>query len=102
MVKDRLSLHSLLVSILGKPYVYFQPPATIKMNYPCIVYKLDDMEGIHANDRRYLNTKRYLVTVVDKDPDTLIPEKILELPYSSFDDHFINDNLNHYICSLYY
>lgn len=102
MVRDRLSLHSLLVDILGAPYVYFQPPPSIKMSYPCIIYKLADIEAEHANDKRYFNMKRYLVTVVDEDPDTLIPEKILELMYSAFNEHFIADNLNHYICSLYY
>lgn len=102
MAKDRLSLHNQLCTILGSTNVYFQPPATIKMNYPCIIYKLDDVEGVHANGRRYLGTKRYLVTVVDKDPDTIIPDKILNLPYCSFEDHFVADNLNHYICSLHY
>jgi hypothetical protein len=102
MVQDRLSLHNLFLAILGLPYVYFQPPSTLKMQYPCIIYKLDDIEGVHANDKRYLNMKRYLVTVVDMDPDTIIPDKILTLPYCSFEDHFVADNLNHYVCSLYY
>lgn len=102
MANDRLSLHSLLVSILGSPNVYFQPPPTVKMNYPCIVYKLDEMEAMYADDRRYFNSKRYLVTVVDKNPDTKTPDKILELRYCSFESHFIAENLNHYVCSLYY
>lgn len=102
MAKDRLSLHSLLVSVLGSPHVYFQPPATIKMSYPCIIYKLDDMEKVYANDKRYFNRKRYFVTVVDKNPDTKIPDKLLDVDYTSFEDHFVIDNLNHYMCSLYY
>lgn len=72
------------------------------MDYPCIIYKLDDVEGVHANDKRYWYMKRYLVTVVDKDPDTLTPDKILALPYCAFETHFVAENLNHYICSLYY
>ena len=102
MAKDRLSLHSLLGTMLQIPNVYFQPPATITMKYPCIIYKLDNIDATHANDKKYFNAKRYLVTVVDKDPDTIIPSKILELPYSSFDKMFVSDNLNHYVCSLYY
>ena len=102
MVKNRLSLHSLLVTLLGSSKVYFQPPSTVKLEYPCIIYKLDEVEAIHADDKRYLNTKRYLITTIDKNPDTLIPDKLLELRYCSFDSHFIVDNLNHYICSLYY
>lgn len=102
MVKDRLSLHNQLVSLLESDNVYFQPPASIILKFPCIIYKLDAMEGVHANGRRYLGTKRYLVTVVDRNPDTLIPDKILNLPYSTFEDHLAIDNLNHYICSLHW
>ena len=102
MAKDRLSLHAVLVNVLGSSKVYFQPPATIKMDYPCIVYKLDAVDAIHADDFRYLNSKRYLITVIDADPDTILPDKLLKLRYCSFDSHFISNNLNHYIHSLYY
>lgn len=102
MAKDRIVLHNQLMAILGSSKVYFQPPATLKMDYPCIVYKLDDVDDSHANDKRYLTMKRYLVTAIDKDPDTLIPDKVLALPYCSFETAFVVDNLNHYICSLYY
>lgn len=102
MVRDRLKLHSLLCEILGTERVYFQPPSTIRMDYPCIIYKLAKMDGSHANDKRYLNTKRYLITVVDEDPDSIYPDKIFNLPYCSFEDHFAADSLNHYIYSLYY
>ena len=102
MGKDRLSLHNKLLTVLGSTNVFFQPPASIVLKYPCIVYKLDAIEGTHANGTRYLGTKRYLVTIIDKNPDTLLPDKILELPYSTFEDHFAIDNLNHYICSLHW
>ena len=102
MAKDRLSLHSLLSSILNTTNVYFQPPSTITMKYPCIIYKLDKIDATHANDKKYFNAKRYLITVVDKDPDTIIPSKILELPFSEFEKTFVVENLNHYVCSLYY
>lgn len=100
MAKDRLYLHDQLIGILGSSKVYFQQPTM--MSYPCIVYKLDDIEAVHANDKQYWNMKRYLVTVIDKDPDTLIPDKLLTLPYCSFETYFVANNLNHYIYSIYY
>lgn len=102
MAKDRLSLHTQLIAVLGSTNVYFQPPASLVLKYPCIIYKLDDVQGVHANGKRYLGTKRYLITVVDKNPDTLIYDKVLELPYCAFETYFVADNLNHYICSLHY
>ena len=102
MAKDRLSLHNQLLSILGSANVYFQPPTSIVLKYPCIIYKLDAMKNVHADDKRYLGNKSYLVTVVDKNPDTTLYEKILDLPYSALESSFTKDGLNHYICSLYW
>lgn len=102
MVRDRLELHNILLDILGLPYVYFQAPESYRLDFPCIMYKLGEIDSIHANDKRYLNMKRYLVTIVDEDPDSEIPDKLLELPYCKFEDHFAKDDLNHYIFSLYY
>ena len=57
MAKDRLSLHEKLIAILGYPNVYFQPPPTLVLKYPCIIYKLDDISTFHANDKKYWNCK---------------------------------------------
>ena len=102
MAKDRLTLHEQLLTILGSTNVWFQPPSTVILKYPCIIYKLDGIDPKYANDKKYLSMKRYLITVVDRNPDTIIHEKVLELPYSDFETTFAKDNLNHYICSLYW
>ena len=100
MGKDRSSLHNTLLLITSN--VYFQPPASLVMKYPCIIYKMDDILDTHANDKRYLSSKRYLITVVDRNPDTILYEKVLELPYSKFETTFVKDNLYQHICSLYW
>jgi hypothetical protein len=102
MAKDRLSLQTELEGILGSTNVYYQPPASLKLKYPCIIYKLDKITGVKANNKKYLGTKRYLITVVDRDPNTLIADRVLDLEYSTFENYFVVDNLNHYICSLHW
>lgn len=99
-MNDRIALHEKLVDILGSNYVYFQPPESIRMTYPCIVYQLDAIRTRHANDEPYTNTKRYQVTVIDKDPDSEIPDRMLSLPYCGFSRFFIHDNLNHWVFTL--
>ena len=37
-MRSQSSLHNILLN-LGITNVYFQPPATKKMEYPCILYK---------------------------------------------------------------
>lgn len=98
----RLELQELLEHILGSSNVYFQPPATVKMNYPAIVYNRDAQDSKFAGNLPYSLTKRYEVTVIDRDPDSYIPDRVAALPMSSFSRHFVVDNLNHDIYALYF
>lgn len=102
MAQTRVELHSKLVAILGSEYVYFQPPSTVKMKYPCIIYKRDEQDTKFANNRLYMGMQRYSVTVVDPDPDSLIPSKLMALRYCSFVTHYPADNLNHDVYTLYF
>ena len=98
----RLELHAVLIDILGSGNVYFQPPPTVQMQYPCIVYKRDDERVNHADNKPYNRRKRYQIMVIDKDPDSDIPDEIAELPLCGFDRFYTADNLNHYIYNLFF
>ncbi len=102
MALSRLDLHEILCEILGSCYVYFQPPESIKLNYPCIVYSKEQKNASHADDRKYITKNRYTVTIIDRNPDSDLPDKLEELPYCSSDRNFVADNLNHFVYSLYY
>lgn len=99
---SRLELHPILKEILESDYVYFQPPESVKMVYPCIVYALNTINTKFANNNSYLNTKSYMVTVIDQDPDSKIPDKLLSLPMCGFNRFYISDNLNHWSFTLYF
>lgn len=99
---SRLDLQALLENLLGSRNVYFQPPESIKINYPAIVYGLDDIENIHADDRVYLSKKRYWVTVIEKNPDSKLVDKVACIPTCRFDRHYTSENLNNWRFSLYY
>lgn len=98
----RLKLQTILEKVLGSRNVYFQPPATIQMKYPCIVYELSSMDIRHANDDPYIHRRRYKITVVDRNPDSDIPNRISMLRTVSFDRHYTQDNLHHFVFNLYY
>lgn len=98
----RLELQTKLEELLGCRHVYYQPPNSIKMEYPAIVYSKGSIDGIHANDNKYQKNTRYEITVIDRLPDNSVIEKILELPYSSYDRNYKSDNLNHDVLTLYY
>lgn len=97
----RLRLQSMLESILGSRNVYFQPPASITMNYPCIVYNFTGVYATQADNSKYLKSDAYDVTVITKDPVfDEVNEALLEIPYCRFSRHFVNDNLHHFSYSL--
>jgi hypothetical protein len=97
---SRLELQTLLETITEN--VYFQPPTDGEMKYPCILYRRDNSQTAYAGNEKYLHTKRYQVTVVDRNPDTDLPDKVEELPFCSFDRYFPADNLNHYVFTLFF
>ncbi len=100
---ERLTLQTDLETILGSRNVYFQPPASVRLNYPGIVYKLVGMDAMHANDMMYRGTKRYELIVIDYDPDSQIFREILShFPMCSFDRTYVADNLNHWVLTLYH
>lgn len=96
----RLELHEILCEALGSRNVYFQPPESIKMKYPAIVYSRSDISNTYADDTSYLTSKEYLITVIDKDPDSEIPDRISKLPLCRFDRHYTADNLNHDVFTI--
>lgn len=99
---SRIELQSLFEEILETKNVYFQPPESIKIKYPCIIYHLANEDKLYADNNPYSRTKMYTVTVIDKNPDSLIPDKIGDLPMSSFDRFFTSNNLNHFVYRLYF
>lgn len=101
-------LESLLVSDVarmddGSLAIVFQPPETIKLRYPCVIYEIDDRSFRHADDRTYQLRPRYSVTVIDPDPDSQIANKIqMHFSMCRPERRYTADNLYHDSLSLYY
>lgn len=98
----RLELHDLLLDLLGSECVYFQEPPNTGMGYPAIVYALDSAKTIFADGTPYVIGDRYQVTVIDSDPDSLIPGKVRLLPMCLFAQRYVANNLNHSVYNLYF
>lgn len=99
---SRLQLQALLEELLGSRNVYFQPSASVFIQYPAIVYSLYDIQNTHANNGVYTQEFAYQLTVIDENPDSEIVKKVSRLPKCSFDRHFTSDNLNHDVFTLYF
>lgn len=99
----RLQLHEKFCEILGTRNVYFQPPASVKLQYNCIVYKVSNRNDIRADNKQYRNLTAYEVKFIYHDPDSEIPEIIMHsFDYVMHDNTFVVDNLHHDVFTIYY
>ena len=104
----RLKLHNILCTILSCPVqglecrAYFQPPSSVKMKYPAIVYALNDIDNAFADNMVYLSARKYSVTVIDSDPDSSLVGKVASMSTSKFNRHYTKDNLNHDVFEIFF
>jgi len=97
---QRLEFHNILRTLADN--VYFQPPENIQIQYPCIVYKRDTAITEFADNLPHMSSIGYEVTIIDRDPDSLILGKVSALPMCLFDRHFVADSLNHDVFKIHW
>ncbi len=97
---QRSELHDLLETLA--PNVYFQPPPTLAMSYPCIVYQRDYILDQHADNEPYSSVKRYQVTVLARDPDNTIVDAVKRLAMCTYDRFFTANGLNHDVFKVFF
>ena len=102
MAQPRSELHARLEAIPGVNDAWFQEDATKTLNYPVIVYARDDSFSLYADNIKYFFKKRYTVTVIDRNPDSPIPDLVEALPFTTFDRFYVKDGLNHFVFNLYF
>ena len=102
-MNNRIQLQKDLEKLKNVKKVYFQPPASKKLVYPCIIYSLARPRDFFGDNRRYIWKPQYTLIIVDPNPDSEIYLEILnEFPYASFDRRYSSNNLYHYVLNLYY
>lgn len=100
---DRLELQSEFEDFLGSRNVYYRPPESVRMNYPAIRYSRNGSSLAHANNRVYLNTRRYDGVIIDPNPDSALPDLMLDrFPMCTFSKAYSTNNLHHFPFTIYY
>ena len=96
----RLELHDILLAIC--PNVYFQPPESQNLTYPCIKYEYSDMATKHANNKPYMLMDQYTITLLSRNVEDIMRKQIAKLERARFSRNFKVDGLNHDRFTLYY
>ena len=102
MSKPRVDLHRILEDIVGTKHVYFQPPDGLKIEYPAIIYKLNDIENASADNLVYTQKNAYQIIVIDQNPDSEISKRVSKLQSCQMMSAYSSDRLNHFVYNLYF
>lgn len=97
----RIKASEMLHDILGSNNVYYEPPESVKMKYPAIVYQRMKIDTVSADNRKYHVYDRYQVTYIRKSADDTVVDRILELPACEHVREFKSNDLYHDVFTLY-
>ena len=99
----RTELHEVLCGLLGNRRAYYQPPESIRLSYPCIVYSEKIPSILHADNRPYKTDRCYKITLISGDPDEPLRFNLEQLPMiRMLTEPYTSDNLHHFVYQLYY
>lgn len=102
MNDSRIKLSNTLHSILRNDNIYYQPPESVKLKYPCIIYSRSDINATKADNINYHNSYFYNIILISKTVDPAEISSLMSLPGISFDRMYISDNLYHYVFTIFY
>lgn len=102
-MSNRLILEEKLRGILGNDNVYFQPPSSIKLHYPCIIFELTRTNVARADNTAYklineYHLKHLFRSLKNEKKDALLSEFMM----ISHDNRFIADGLYNDEFTLFY
>ena len=99
--KLRDSLYSLGIT----SNVYYNPPSSVSMNFPCFRFNENNTYSIRADNKAYLNTRRWLITYITTDEEeveTVIDKMLGYFQMCNNESVYKADNLVHIVFNLYF
>lgn len=102
MARPQSELDAILNAIPGVTKAYFQAP-TSGLSAPYIIYEPGVRNDVSfADNVKYLLKKGYSVVVVDRNPDSLIPDHVENLPHTEFVRYYRANGLHHFAFQLFF
>lgn len=99
---SRPNLQTILEELSDDLHVYFQPPTSTKIIYPAIVYFRNKFSIFRGDNKPYGIFPSYTVTLKSRNAEDPILEKILKLPYTTYDRHYVANNIHNDVFTIFY
>ena len=93
---SRVELDAILRATLGTTNVYYDPPESFKLKYPCIVYHDSGRIVWKADNQTYIKYRRYMLNYITPNADDPKVDVIEELPFCKMATPYASDGLFHY------
>ncbi|MCI9293208.1 MAG: hypothetical protein HFF01_03235 [Erysipelotrichaceae bacterium] len=101
-MNNRQALQVELEKLLGSSNVFDHSTMSTEMQYPAIVYQRHGVNRTFANNTVYGQSYLYEITVIHRDLDNEIVEKMLHMPSFTFDRQYITNDLIYDVFILKY
>lgn len=102
MARPLSDLQNLMKSLAGVQDAYIQAP-TEGMEFPCIMIERGLPSSVkRADNRIHFLKKGYTLTVMDRAPDSPIPDLVEGLQYATFDRYFKTNGLHHFVFQMFF
>lgn len=96
----RLELQRMLEGIPGVRGVYFQPPESVKLKYPAIIYSLSSIGNTHADNNVYRQDFSYELIVVEQSSEGAVTEAVSRLPKCRHNRRYVSEGLCHDVFTI--
>lgn len=103
MARSQKDLDDILLELLGEGvHRYFQPPPSLQIKYPCVVYEISSGNSQYADNHLYIYENRYTLTYLTRHANDSNNEKIQTLQKCRFDRRYCSNGLYHNVYDLYF
>lgn len=102
MARSPAELQAILKGLPGVTDAYLQPPTSGMVEPYIIIEPSAPWDVSFADNIKYAFKKGYTVIVVDRAPDSLVPDLVHALPHCSFSRYYKVDGLHHFAFQLFF
>ncbi len=92
---SRLEVQAILSAVPGVAKAYYQPPESVALEYPAIIYSKAKIKTTYADNKLYHKKLQYNLTIIAHDPDNTIGAYIMENYNASFVRPYNSNGLYH-------
>ncbi len=100
---SRLDLQYKLEALMNGGMVKFQPPPSVKLTYPCIIFSYTGGRTEFSDNMPYFYKRRYTITYITRDANSEFPDRFAMIfPMCVHDRSYTADGLYHHVFTLYF